>query len=91
MRDPPREVFTFNQFHHQRGDISTLFEAVDLGDVRMIQRGREFCFPVERERRLGSLATESGKILLATSRLRNFLFAVSRCERPEQTGNAGTA
>ena len=31
------EVFTLDQFHHERGYPPALFQAVDAGDVRMIQ------------------------------------------------------
>jgi hypothetical protein len=51
--DPLCQVFTFDQFHHQRGATSTLFEAMDVGDVRVVQRREELCFPLETRKALG--------------------------------------
>ena len=37
-RDPLREVFAFHQFEDQCLDAIGVLDAVDVGDVRMVQR-----------------------------------------------------
>ena len=46
-RDALRQIVPFDQLHHQRRDAATLFEAVDPGDVWMVQRGEHFCFALK--------------------------------------------
>ena len=36
-RNPMREVLALDELHHQRTHTSALFQAVDMGDVRVIQ------------------------------------------------------
>lgn len=52
--EAPREVFAFDQFHHERAGARLAgrhggdrFHPVDLGDVRMVERGECFRFPLE--------------------------------------------
>ena len=46
-RDALRQIVAFDELHHQRGHIPAFFEAVDRGDVRMVQGGEQFCFALE--------------------------------------------
>ena len=39
-RDALREVLALDEFHHERADAAGFFETVDVGDVRMVQRGQ---------------------------------------------------
>ena len=61
--DALRQVVALDEFHHERGDAPAFFEAVDAGNVRMIQRGEDFGFTLktrERDRRHPrALAAES--------------------------------
>ena len=45
-----------------------VFDAVDLRDVRMVQRGERLASRSNRASRSGSRANASGRILIATSR-----------------------
>jgi hypothetical protein len=36
--DALRQVIPFDELHHERGGVTTLFKPVDLRDVRVIQR-----------------------------------------------------
>ena len=38
VRDPLREILTLDEFHDEGADAAGFFEAVDVRDVRMIQR-----------------------------------------------------
>ena len=55
-------VGAFHQFEHQGRDARVL-EAVDRGDVRMIQRGQHARFALEPTRRSGSEANAAGQDL----------------------------
>ena len=46
-RNALRQIVALDEFHHERRDARALFEAVDGGDVRMIQRGEDFGFAME--------------------------------------------
>ena len=46
-RDALRQIVAFDEFHHERRDARALFEPVDRGDVRMIQRGEHFGFALK--------------------------------------------
>ena len=46
-RDPLRQVLAFDELHHERGDAIALFEPVDAGDVRMVQRREHFRFALK--------------------------------------------
>ncbi len=63
FRDPLREVVTLDQFHHQRGDATAFFEAVDVGDVRVIQRGERFGFAGEPRKALRIMRERLGQHL----------------------------
>ena len=56
-----------DQLHHQRAPRRFL-EAVDLRDVRMIERGEQARLALEARQALGIVATASGRTLMATSR-----------------------
>ncbi len=45
--DALREIVAPDEFHHERGDALALLEAVDGSDVRMVQRGEDFGFPLK--------------------------------------------
>ena len=49
-------------------DAVGVFEAVDLRDVRMIERRQDLGFALKRARRSGSAANGAGRTLMATSR-----------------------
>ena len=44
---PLRQILTLDQFHHQRPDAAVFFEAVDVGDVRVVQRRERLGFAGE--------------------------------------------
>ena len=44
---------TLDQLHHERADAAALFEAVDVRDVRMVQRGEDLGFALEAREALG--------------------------------------
>ena len=53
-RNALRQILPFDELHHQgRVTPSTLFEAVDRGDVRVIERGERFGFALETREALG--------------------------------------
>ena len=52
-RDALREIVALDELHHERGDAAAFFEAVDRGDVRMIQRGEHFRFALEAREPIG--------------------------------------
>src|SRR5262245_35402215 len=47
MSETLREVFTLDELHHKRPHTVGLFEAVNVRDVRVIQRGENFGFSLE--------------------------------------------
>ena len=49
-RDALRQILAFDEFHHERGHAPAFFEAVDRGDVRMIQRREHFALRAENAR-----------------------------------------
>ena len=46
-RDALGQVLALDQFHHERGDAAAFFEAVDGGDVRMVERGEHLGFALK--------------------------------------------
>ena len=46
-RDALRQIVALDQFHHEGRDAPALFEAVDAGDVGMVQRREHFRFALE--------------------------------------------
>ena len=66
-REPLREVLAFNQLHDQEGDAffrtARRLEAVDAGDVRVVQRGQELRLTVETREALGVAGEGVGKQL----------------------------
>ena len=49
-RDPIRQRVALNQLHDECEDTVRLFETVDVRDVRMVQRGEDFSFPLESDK-----------------------------------------
>jgi hypothetical protein len=47
LRDVVGEVLALDEFHHERGDIWSLFEAEDRRDVRMIESREHFGFALK--------------------------------------------
>ena len=66
-RDPLREILALDELHHERAR-SVRLEAVDLRDVRMVQRGEDCASRSKRASRSASAANGSGRTLIATSR-----------------------
>jgi hypothetical protein len=64
LSDPLGAGGALDQFH----DEGTVFDAMDGGDVGMVERGEDLASRVNRARRSGSFANTSGRIM-ATSRL----------------------
>ena len=54
-RDPLREVFALDQLHDQCERVARPFEAVNLRDVRMIERGEDFGLALEPRQPLSVL------------------------------------
>jgi hypothetical protein len=42
-----REILAFDQLHDERDGAARLFQAVNLRDVRMVERGEHFGFPLK--------------------------------------------
>ena len=68
-RDALREILAFDEFHHEGRDAGTLFEAIDAGDVRLVQRREGLRFARESGEPIRIVANESGRTLSATLRL----------------------
>lgn len=49
LGDPVGERGTLDQLHHERGDPATVLEAVDAGDVRVVERREDFRFALEAD------------------------------------------
>ncbi len=62
-RDDVREVLTLDQFHGQGAHAVELFEAVDLGDVRVIEGGERLCLTREPRQAIGIGSEQVGKHL----------------------------
>ena len=56
-RDARREVVALDELHHERADAARLLDAVDGGDVRVIERGEQLGLALKRARRSGSRRT----------------------------------
>jgi len=52
-RDALREVVALDRFHRKSGDATALFEAVDRGNVGMIQRGERLGLAGEPRQAIG--------------------------------------
>ena len=57
------ERLALNQLHHDAGRPVHLLEAVDLRDVRMVQRGEDLCFPLESRKAVGVVGEVLGEQL----------------------------
>ena len=66
--DPIGERGSFDEFEDERGAARLLFDAVNRGDMRMIERGEELGFAVESRQPIGIAARNTGRNLRATSR-----------------------
>ena len=53
----------------RNGPASAVFEAVNVRDVRMVERGQHLRFAAEARQPFGSAATAGSSTLIATSRL----------------------
>src|SRR4029078_9371951 len=42
-----REILALNKLHHQRADASAFFKAMNVRDVRMVQRCEDLRLPLE--------------------------------------------
>jgi hypothetical protein len=66
---PLGEVLALDELHDEGADAARLLEAVDRGDVRVLQLGQDLRLALEtRARRSASAANASGRTLIATSR-----------------------
>ena len=52
-RDALRQIVAFDEFHHEGGHAPAFFEAVDRGDVRMIQGSEHFRFALKTREPIG--------------------------------------
>jgi hypothetical protein len=68
VRDALGERRPVHQLHDQRMDAARVLEAVDLRDVRMIERREQMRSRRKRASRSGSVATPDGRTFSATSR-----------------------
>ena len=57
-RDPLRQVLALDQLHHQRADVADRFEAVDVRDVRMVERRERLRFALEPRQPFGIAGEE---------------------------------
>ncbi len=78
--DALREVVAFDEFHDERREVGCLLEAVDRGDVRMVERREHFGFALKAREPIRIAATEAGSTLIATGRFR--LLSVARYTSP---------
>lgn len=67
-RDAPREVITLDEFHHEGVHAPGLFEPVNRGDVRMVQRRERLRFALEPCQAFGVGSECVWEILIATWR-----------------------
>src|SRR5262245_55257340 len=51
--DPLRQILAIDQFHDERLDAITLLQAVDVGDVRMIEGREDLRFSPESSKSVG--------------------------------------
>jgi hypothetical protein len=70
LRDPVREGRPVDEFHHERTDAglirvrsSRVFEAVDLSDVRVIERRKQLCLLLEPRQPFGIAREQIGQYL----------------------------
>ena len=52
-RDPLGKVFALDELHHERADAARFFKAVDVRDVRMVQRREDLRFAAETRQAIG--------------------------------------
>ena len=62
-RDPRAQILAFDQFHHQRPRRAAVFDAVDLGDVWVIERRQGACFSLEARATIGVIRGVRGQKL----------------------------
>ena len=58
-RDSLREILALDQFHDERAHTAGFFEAVDVRDVRMVQRGERLRFACEPREPIGIVREQS--------------------------------
>ena len=65
-----RQILALDQLHHQRADAVGFLEAVDVRDVRMVERGERLRFALEPRQPLGIVRKRRrAATFSATSRL----------------------
>src|SRR4051794_27168119 len=74
-RDALRQIVALNEFHDEGGEVWSLFEAVDRGDVRMIEGREDFGFPLKAREAIRIACNRGGQHL---DRHRTFEIAVGR-------------
>ena len=52
-RDSLRQRLAFDEFQHERADPVGLFDAVDAGDIRMIEQREDFSLALKSREALG--------------------------------------
>ena len=65
---PLGEILSLDELHDEGADSARLLEAVDRGDVRVLELGEELRFALEAREASASAANASGRTLIATSR-----------------------
>ena len=60
-REALREIVALDQFHHQRADASAFLQAVDVRDVRMVERGEDLRFALEAGQAIGIVGEGIGQ------------------------------
>ena len=73
--DAGRQILALDELHHQRERAVHRFDTVDVRDAWMIECGKQFASRSNRAMRLGSAATDGGRIFSATSRFNRLLWA----------------
>ena len=63
LRDAGAQIVTLDEFHDQRGGVPGLLEAVDLRDVRMVERGERPRLALEARQPLGIVDHRGGQRL----------------------------
>ena len=67
-RDAVGKGGSVDQLHDERLYAGAIFEAVDRGDVQVIERGQDFGFALEASQPIAIRCQQLGKIFTATGR-----------------------
>ena len=76
LRDAIGERRPFDELHDERRRAVTALETIYMSDVQVIERREHFGFALKAREPIASLANDSGRTLIATSRFR--LVSVAR-------------